>query len=228
MCVSAVNWLPGSLSAMIPFFAINQRISKDTLYLRADDPNIYGIYPISVAQNPPIIKNGISSIANKGCNFYSAPWCISTFSSRDTGKRIKISNLDKSVYDYITSLYSIIGGNVTLTNWQFETEGYVKIYQILNGSQQNSVSGVSYFGGNAELDTQIAGVASTAPLVSNLISNDFTFNGLPITTYRMPYNTFCAVDSPIIISAIDSTHPESGRIYFTLKNSVAMNNSPPL
>jgi hypothetical protein len=44
----------------------------------------------------------------------------------------------------------------------------------------------------------------------------------------MSYNTFCAVDSPIIISAIDSAHPNSGRIYFTLKNNVAMNNSPPL
>ena len=54
MSVSAVQWLPGALSAMLPFFALNQSTNPGTLYLRGDDPNLYGIMYSKYSVHPPI------------------------------------------------------------------------------------------------------------------------------------------------------------------------------
>jgi hypothetical protein len=228
MCVSPVQWLPGSLSASLPLFAVNNA-SPNTLFLRADDPNIYGISGGNLTQNPQVIKNGVEITGNKGCNFYSAPWCISTFGARDIGKRIPITNVDSSVYQYITALYGLVGTvEITLTDWIFEQEGSVKLYQILQGSRYTNVNGTTYFGGTKQLNTQISGVGQTSIINSPLISNDFTYDGEAGTlqTIQMTYNTFCAVDTPIVLSAVDSSNPDNGRIYFTIQNNVTMYNSP--
>jgi len=225
VCVSAIQWLPGSLSATLPLFSLNQREYPNTLFLRADDPNIYGVSSGHITQVPTIEKNTITKPGNKGCNFYSAPWCISTHPAMDTGKRIEIKEIDSSVYSYITQLYSLIGSTpINLTNWRMEQNGYVKIYQILQGSSYMNKNGTAYFGASGGVNTNISGVANTTEVYSPLMTNDFQFNGSIITTYQMPYNTFCAVDSPITISAIDSNNPTNGRIFFTLLNNVGVFN----
>ena len=224
--VSPVQWLPGSLSAAIPFFAVINE-SPNTLFLRADDPNIYGIGNGILSQNPQVIKQTISIPGNKGCNFYSAPWCIPTFGSRDTGKEVPITSIDSSIYSYITALYTIVGTvPINLTGWQLEQNGSVKMYQVLQGSRYTNINGTTYFGGTSLLNTQISGVASTTLVQSPIITNDFTYNSSTgtLTSYQMPYNTYYAVDEPIVISAVDSSNPANGRIYFTLQNMTGMTN----
>jgi hypothetical protein len=228
MCVSPVQWLPGSLSASIPLFAVSNR-APNTLFLRADDPNIYGISGGNLTQNPQVIKNNIEIVGNKGCNFYSAPWCISTFGARDTGKTIPITTIDPSVYTYISALYTLVGTvAITLTDWRLEQEGSVKLYQILQGSRYTNINGTTYFGGTSQLNTQISGTGVSSLIDSPIIVDDFKYNGESgsIPTIQMTYNTFCAVNIPIVLSAIDLTNPGNGRVYFTLQNNVTMYNSP--
>ena len=179
-------------------------------------------------QNPVVEKNGVQKPANKGCNFYSAPWCISTLPARELGNRVQITSVDQSVYNYITQLYRLIGTvSINLTGWQFESPGYVKLYQLVQGSQYVNVNGTTYFGGQTQSNTATNGVGTLTPATSYLISNDFTYNGTPITTFQLPYNTFYAIDTPIVISATDSSATDpTKRIYFTLQNNVAMYNAP--
>ena len=227
MSVSAIQWIPGALASTLPLFAMTDP-SNGTLYLRADDPNIYGVYTGGLQQSPIVEKNSIQKAANKGCNFYSAPWCISTLPARDLGRRVEITSVDPSVYNYITALYGIIGTlPITLTGQRFEQAGYVKAYQILQGSAYVNVGGTTYFGGAKLPNTQVSGVSELTAVNVPLISDDFTYNsGTLVTTYQMPYNTFYAVDTPIVISAVDSSNIEAPRIYFTLMNNVTMYNGP--
>ena len=75
------------------------------------------------------------------------------------------------------------------------------------------------------MPSAVNGVANYVPLGVKSISDDFTYNGTAIlNVYQMPYNSFCAIDSPIVISAIDSSNPSAQRIYFTLLNGVAVYN----
>lgn len=228
MSVAPVQWLPGAMSSMLPFFACNQDASPGRLYLRADDPNLYGIIYSGGQQNPIIEKNGVQKPANKGCNFYSAPWCIPTLPAQDMGNRISITSIDNSVFQYISALYSLIGTvSINLTNWQLVQPGYVKLYQLNQGSQYVNVNGVTYFGGQKARYTAVNGVGSITPVTVPLISNDFTFNsGTSVTTYQMPYNSFYAIDTPIVISAVDSNSADSTPIYFTLMNAVTVFNNP--
>jgi hypothetical protein len=233
VAVSPVQWLPGSLSATLPLFAIDKKYDPNVLYFRADDPNLYGVISDGLTQVPVVEYDGVKKAANKGRNYYSAPWAISTLPARDTGKRILIKNVDKSVYDYITALYGLISQSspITLVRWRFEKQGYVKVYQTLQGSAYYSANSTVYFGGANDTNTEISGVSAFASIQSPLITDDFTYNGFDnpektIPTLRMPYNTFCAIDTPIVISAIDDSHPSNGRIYFTLMNNVTMMNSP--
>jgi hypothetical protein len=217
----------------MPFFAVVNEF-PNTLYLRADDPNIYGIGNGILSQNPQIIKLPQSTKypegkipGNKGCNFYSAPWCIPTFGSRDTGKQTVISYIDSSVYAYITAMYTLVGkGTITLTNWRLEQKGTAKLYQVLQGSRYTNINGVTYFGGVSQLNTQVSGVGIGTEVASPIITNDFTFNSTTgtVATYQMPYNTFYAINDPVVISAIDSSNPSSGRLYFTLQNMTSMTN----
>ena len=226
MAVSAVQWIPGALSSTLPLFAIDSA-SGSTLYLRADDPNIYGVYTVGMAQSPVVTVSGITKPSNKGNNFYSAPWCISSLPAQDLGKRIKITSISPGVYKYITDLYSLIGAStITLTDWQLEQEGYVKIYQLLQGSQYVNVGTSTYFGGQTAMPSAVNGVANYTPLGVKSISDDFTYDGSILKVVQMPYNTFCAVDSPIVISAVDSSNPSNPRVYFTLLNGVAVYNGP--
>jgi hypothetical protein len=233
MSVSAVQWIPGALSATLPLFAVNDtNSSAKVLYLRADDSNIYGVAGGNLTQVPTVVYNNASKPANKGRNYYSAPWCIANLPARDTGRRIQINAIDPSIYAYITALYSLIGTtSITLGEWQLENNGYVKVYQTLQGSGYTNVNGTVYFGGTTNSDTQVSGDPKLTIVRSPLITGDFTYNGTPITTLRMPYNTFCAVDTPIVISAVDTSHTyansdENPRIYFTLLNNVALFNGP--
>lgn len=226
MSVAPVQWMPGCLSAMLPFFAVPEP-NSGKLCLRADDPNIYGVNYNSLLVTPVVTKSGVTKPSNKGCNFYSAPWCIPTFPSRDLGRRVRISEIDTAVTDYITALYGLIGVTpITLTNWRLEEEGYAKAYQVIQGSSYVNVSGKTYFGAAALPNTQIAGVGETTLVNSPLITCDFIFNGSPIQTYQMSYNTFYAVDTPIVLSAIDSSSTSDNRIYFTLLNNVTVMNGP--
>jgi hypothetical protein len=226
MSVSAVQWLPGALSSMLPFFAV---LNDDphTLRLRADDPNIYGVYTAGLMNTPVVEKAGVKKNANKGFNFYSAPWCISPLPARDVGKRTEITDVDPAIYDYITALYSLIGvTGITLTDWRFEQTGFAKCYQVLQGSSYVNVGNATYFGAAQAPNSQISGVSTTSAIQTPLISNDFTFNGSNVTAYQLPYNTFYVVDTPIVISAVDSSNPQTPRIYFTLLNNVTLFNGP--
>jgi hypothetical protein len=226
MAVSAVQWIPGALSSTLPLFAIDSPTGT-ILYLRADDPNIYGVYTVGMAQSPVVSISGTTRPSNKGNNFYSAPWCISSLPAQDLGKRIKVTFISPGIYQYITDLYSLIGAStITLTDWQLEQEGYVKIYQLLQGSQYVNVGTSTYFGGQTAMPSAVNGVANYTPLGVKSISDDFTYDGDVLQVYQMPYNTFCAVDSPIVISAVDSSNPSSPRVYFTLLNGVAVYNGP--
>ena len=225
MSVAPVQWMPGALSAMLPFFATLQS-DPGVLYLRADDPNLYGVYTAGLITSPVVEKNHIVRSANKGYNFYSAPWAIMPLPCRDLGQRVEITRIDTSVTDYITSLYSIINGNILLTDWQMEQNGYVKAYQVLQGSSYVNVSGTTYFGGAKLPNTQVSGVPEINQIMAPLISDDFTFNGPNIVTYQLPYNTFFAVDTPILLSAVDINNPSKPRIFFTLMNNVTLFNGP--
>ena len=229
VAVNPIQWIPGALSATLPLFAISDPNSS-TLYLRADDPNIYGVYAVGLQQSPVVSIAGTTKPSNKGNNFYSAPWCIGTLPAQDLGKRVKITAISPSVYQYITDLYGRLGGQVppiTLEDWRLDQEGYVKLYQLLQGSQFTNVGSSTYFGGQTTIPSAVNGVSEYVPLGVKSISNDFTYNSDNIlNVYRMPYNTFCAVDSPIIISAVDSGNPSSPRVYFTLLNGVAVYNGP--
>jgi hypothetical protein len=226
MSVAPVQWMPGALSAMLPFFA-TIKADPGVLYLRADDPNLYGVYTSGLITSPVVEKKNVIRSANKGFNFYSAPWAIMPLPCRDLGQRVEITNIHVSVTDYITTLYSIINGNILLTEWQMEQNGYVKAYQVLQGSSYVNVSGTTYFGGTTLPNTQVSGVPETSQVMSPLISNDFTFNSdINIETYQLPYNTFFAVDTPIVLSAVDANNPANPRIYFTLLNNVTLFNGP--
>jgi hypothetical protein len=226
MSVAPVQWMPGCLAAMLPFFATVQA-RPGVLYLRADDPNLYGVLTAGLLTNPPINKGGVVKSANKGCNFYSAPWAIAPLPCRDLGQRIEITEIHISVTEYITSLYSIIdGGNILLSEWQMEQNGYVKAYQVLQGSSYVNVGTTTYFGGAKLPNTQVSGVPETNKVMSPLINDDFQFTGPNIETYQLPYNTFFAVDTPIVLSAVDINNPAEPRIYFTLLNNVTLFNGP--
>jgi hypothetical protein len=226
MSVAPVQWLPGALASMLPFFAVVDEY-PNALFLRADDPNLYGIYTAGLMTTPVVQKNGISKNANKGFNFYSAPWSIPTLPARDVGRRIEITSIHSSVTDYITALYTLVGvSDITLTDWKLEQKGYVKAYQILQGSSYVNIGAATYFGAAREPYTQVSGVGEQTEVSSPLISSDFTYNGTNIITYQLPYNTFYAVDTPIVLSAVDSAHPETPKLYFTLLNNVVLYNGP--
>ncbi len=226
--VSAVQLIPSAQSATLPLFALENDSTASTLFLRADDPNIYGVAYGNLNQVPVVEKAGVQKASNKGFNFYSAPWSIYTFPARDLGRRTQITAIDSSVYQYLTALYGLVGAvTITLTDWRLESEGFVKTYQLLQGSAYVNVNGTMYFGAAKLPDTEVSGVDKYTLLNSPLISNDFTYNGTNIPTYQMPYNSFCAIDTPITISAIDSSNPEPDtRVYFTLQNNVTMYNGP--
>jgi hypothetical protein len=231
MSVAPVQWLPGALASMLPFFAVIDEY-PGALFLRADDPNLYGIYTAGLMTTPVVEKNGIRKNANKGFNFYSSPWCIPTLPARDLGRRIEITSIHSSVTDYITRLYTLVGRTpITLTDWKLEQKGYVKAYQILQGSSYVNVGNSTYFGAAKEPYTQVSGVSEQIEVASPLISGDFTYNGTDasgngIITYQLPYNTFYAVDTPIVLSAVDTAHPNAPKIYFTLLNNVTLYNGP--
>lgn len=227
MSVAPVQWLPGALSAMLPFFSMPDP-SNGTLYLRADDPNIYGVNVTGLQNTPVVQKGGIQKPSNKGFNFYSAPWCIPTLPSRDVGRRVEVTAVHPSVTEYISALYTLVGTTgVSLTDWQFEKSGYAKVYQVLQGSSYVNVNGTTYFGAAALPNTQVSGVSELSLVQSPLISCDFTFDASgSIPTYQMPYNTFYAVDTPIVLSASDSSNPAVDRLYFTLLNNVTVFNGP--
>lgn len=226
MSVHPVNWLPGSLSAALPFFAVlpNQ---PNKLYLRADDPNLYGIYLNGTTTSPAVTKNSITKPANKGCNFYSAPWCIPTLPARDLGKRTKIDVVDQSIYDYIDALYTLLGGATTidLDNFAVVQSGWAKQYQIYGGSQYVKVNGTTYFGAQTLTNTEVNGVPTLTAVPTQLITDDFEFNGTQVTAYQLPYNTFWVMDTPLVISAVDNNNPGE-TLYFTLYNGVAVLNGP--
>jgi hypothetical protein len=226
MSVAPVQWLPGALSSMLPFFAIKDS-SPGTLYLRADDPNLYGVYTVGLLNTPVVKKADVIKNANKGRNFYSAPWCIPSLPSRDIGRRQEITSVDSSVTDYIAALYALIGVTpIALTDWKFEQPGYVKAYQVLEGSRYVNVNGTTYFGAAAVPHTQVSGVSALTEVNEPLLTCDFTFNGTTVPAYQLPYNTYYAVDTPIVISAIDANHESNGRIYFTLLNAATLYNNP--
>ena len=234
MSVAPVQWMPGALSAMLPFFATVQA-DPGVLYLRADDPNLYGVYTSGLITSPVVEKNNLIKSANKGYNFYSAPWAIMPLPCRDLGQRVEITHIHASVTNYITALYSLLdgdsdldpsGNHINLQQWQMEQNGYVKAYQVLQGSSYVNVSGTIYFGGAKLPNTQVSGVPETNQVDSPLITNDFTFNGSNIVTYQLPYNTFFAIDTPIVLSAVDINNPSNPRIYFTLLNNVTLFNGP--
>lgn len=224
MAVAPVNWLPGSISAALPFFAVVDP-NAGKLFLRADDPNIYGIAPVGVQQNPTIIKNGVQKAGNKGCNFFTAPWCIPNSTARDVGRRVLIRDIDTSIFSYITSLYTLIGNGATLSDWRLEQQGYAKVYQLIQGSQYVDVGGDIYFGAQTNVPSAINGVPELTAVPQNLITDDFEFNGTPVTAYQMPYNTFYAIDTPIVLSAIDTHNPAYPRLYFTLLNNAFVLNN---
>jgi hypothetical protein len=224
MSVAPVQWLPGALAAMLPFFAI-QPEQPNTLFLRADDPNIHGVYTAGLMTSPVVEKAGVQKCANKGFNFYCAPWSIQTLPARDIGTSVEIRSVDKSVTDYITSLYSLLGPTpIVLADWKFEQSGFAKLYQVLQGDLNTNRGGTMYFGGAGTTPTQVSGVSELSLVLSPLITNDFTFNGALIPTYQMPYNTFYAVETPIILSAVDTANIEQPRLYFTLLNNVTLYN----
>jgi hypothetical protein len=226
MSVAPVQWLPGALSAMLPYFAMEDP-STGVLSLRADDPNLYGVYTGGLITSPVITKNNNIQAANKGRNFYTAPWCISTLPSRDVGRRVEVTSVDSGVTDYISALYSLIGSTqISLSNWRFEQKGYAKCYQVLQGNSYVNVDGTVYFGVAALPNTQVSGVPDLNPVASPLITNDFTFNGSNITTWQMPYNTYYAIDTPVVLSAVDIAHPKQPRMYFTLLNQATLYNNP--
>jgi hypothetical protein len=232
MSVAPVQWMPGCMAAMLPFFATVQA-DPGVLYLRADDPNLYGVNTAGLITNPPINKGGVIKSANKGCNFYSAPWAIAPLPCRDLGQRVEITGIHESVTDYITQLYTLIDGDdnlgpsgILLSQWQMEQNGYVKAYQVLQGSSYVNVGTKTYFGGAKLPNTQVSGVPEISQIGSPLITDDFVFTGPNIITYQLPYNTFFAVDTPIVLSAVDEYNPAKPRIYFTLLNNVTLFNGP--
>ena len=113
-----------------------------------------------------------------------------------------------------------------MTDWKLEQEGYVKAYQILQGSSYVNVNGTTYFGAATLPNTQISGVSETNIVHSPLITDDFTFNGNSIVTIQLPYNTFYAVDTPIVMSAVDSSNSTKPRLFFSFLNSVTTLNGP--
>jgi len=234
MSVGPVNWLPGSINGCLPFFSVQNGV----LFFRADDPNLYGItYQGGLMSLPPVRVLSIGSdgtiiprrrLGNKGYNFYSAPWCIPTLPCRDTGKRVEITSIDSSIYLYIAAFYqNLTGSAILLTDFNLESSGYTKQYQVVYGNQYNNTNGVLYFGGTTNSIPGVGGVnvltQTTSPNIS--ISETYTYDGSPLTTYQQPYNTFYAIDTPITISAIDSSNNNT-KLYFVLQNSVGVYNSP--
>ena len=236
MSVYPVTWIPGSLTGTLPFFSVQ----SNTLYFRADDPNLYGInFSGGVASLPPVFLTTDNKIhvGNKGRNFYSAPWAIPTFPSKDTGKRIEVKAVDPSIYTYIQSFYLSLTNDttepnpiqpITLDNFKLEQTAWAKQYQITNANQNANVNGVLYFGANPT-KLQNSGVGGVAKLtevsVPNLSSTlTSVYNGSPLTAWQQPYNTFYALDTPLIISAID-TNNSNTKLYFTLENTVQLYNN---
>jgi hypothetical protein len=217
-----------SFGSNVAIFFATVQADPGVLYLRADDPNLYGVYTTGLITSPVVEKNNVIRTANKGCNFYSAPWAIMPLPCRDLGQRVEITNIHETVTDYITALYSIIdGGSITLAEWRMEQNGYVKAYQVLQGSSYVNVTGTTYFGGAKLPNTQVSGEPIISQVMSPLITDDFVFNSpTTIKTYQLPYNTFFAVDTPIVLSAVDINNPSQPRIYFTLLNNVTLFNGP--
>lgn len=226
MSVAPVQWLPGALAAMLPFFSVNPE-QPNTLFLRSDDPNIHGVYTSGLMTSPVVEKAGQQTCANKGFNFYAAPWTISTLPARSIGNLVEIKRVDKSVTDYITALYSLLGRSpIVLDDWVFEEPGFARMYQVLQGDLNTAVGTEIYFGASRSKHTQVCGVSNTTLVQSPLITGDFTYNGSHIPTYQMPYNTFYAIDTPIVLSAVDTANIEQPRMYFTLLNNVTLYNGP--
>jgi hypothetical protein len=231
MSVGPVNWLPGSLNGCLPFFSVQNGV----LFLRADDPNLYGItFQGGLMSLPPVKVLSVGSdgtiiprrrVGNKGYNFYSAPWCIPTLPCRDIGKHVEITSIDPSVYSYIAAFYQNLSSS--LTDFNLEESGYAKQYQVVYGNQYNIINGKLIFGGTRNSTPGVGGVnvltQTTSPNIST--SDSYTYDGSPLRTYQQPYNTFYAIDTPIVISAIDSTNGDT-KLYFVLQNSVAVYNSP--
>lgn len=223
--VAPVTWLPGALSATLPFFSVQNGV----LYFRADDPNLYGIiYQGGLMAVPQVSINNNIKVGNKGRNFYSAPWCIPTLPSRDTGKRVEVTSLDPSIYTYIASLYLLLtNSNSTLTSFTLEKTGWAKQYQIVYGNQYTNVNGALYFGATNDANQGIGGVptqtTTTAPNISTTASH--TYNGTALPVVQQVYNTFFAIDTPITISAIDTSNGDK-KVYFTLMNAVSNYNGP--
>lgn len=223
--VAPVSFLPGALNASLPFFSVQ----NGRLYFRADDPNLYGIvYQGGLTAVPRVNYNNRIRAGNKGCNFYSAPWCIPTLPCRDTGKRVQVESIDSSIYSYLVALYiQLTNGSQTLTQFTLEKTGWAKQYQIQYGNQYTNVNGAIYFGGSNDENPGTAGVSVLTQVSSPLLSSteNFTYNGASIQTWQQPYNTFFAIDTPIVISAIDTSNGDK-KVYFTLHNSVSQFNAP--
>lgn len=223
--VAPISWLPGALNATLPFFSVQNGV----LYFRADDPNLYGIvYQGGLTAVPRVNYNNRIRAGNKGCNFYSAPWCIPTLPCRDTGKRVEVSSIHSSIFSYLTNLYLLLtNGAATLTNFTLEKPGWAKQYQVIYGNQYTNVNGAIYFGGTNTENPGLAGVSVLTAVSSPLLSatENFTYNGSAISTWQQPYNTFFGIDTPIVISAVDTSNNDT-KVFFTLQNSVSNYNAP--
>jgi hypothetical protein len=227
MSVSPVTWLPGTLTGTLPFFSVQNGV----LYFRADDPNLYGISFNGGLLHPPKVNiRGSVKVGNKGRNFYSAPWSIPTLPCRDTGKREEVTSVDNSIFQYIKAFYTQLTNSlIDLDDFRLETPGYARKYQVVNGNLYTIVNGALYFGGTSTQANSIGGVDSLsalqAPLLSgtDLPNNEVIYDGDSIRVYQLPYNTFYAIDSPVIISAVDRNNDDT-RIFLTLQNNVTVYN----
>jgi hypothetical protein len=236
MSVYPVSWVPGSLNGCLPFFSVQ----NNTLYFRADDPNIYGINFAGGLTTLPSIYYGTDSspvrIGNKGRNFYSAPWAIPTLPAKDTGKRVEVTSVDPSIYTYIQTFYKLLTTdpqtpntlNVNLQNFQLVKTGWAKQYQITNAKQNVNKNGTLYFGGNTNGPQAISlgGVAELSRVTSPNLSStlNYYYNGESLPTWQQSYNTFYALDTPVVISAVDVNNNNT-TIYFSLENPVQVYNN---
>jgi hypothetical protein len=236
MSVYPVNWIPGSMNGSLPYFSVQ----NNTLYFRADDPNIYGInFPGGLTTLPAVIYGPPPNnrrTGNKGRNFYSAPWSIPTLPAKDTGKRIHVTSIDPSIYTYIQSFYKLLTTdtqdpsklNVNLQNFQLVKTGWAKQYQITNANQNVVKDDILYFGGNTSGSQAISlgGVSNLSKIQSPNLSStlNYVYDGEPLPTWQQPYNTFYALDTPLIISAVDLNNNNT-TIYFSLENTVQVYNN---
>lgn len=236
MSVNPVNWIPGTLNGAFPFFSVQ----SNTLYFRADDVNIYGINfgggvttlpSVYYATDPTPVRAG-----NQGRNFYSAPWAIPTLPARDTGKRVEVTVIDPSIYSYIHSFYTLLTTDpsqpeipsVNLQDFSLVQSGWARQYQLINRNQTTHTNGILYFGANTTgvQETSLGGVASSSMIQSPNISEtqSYTYDGSLLPTWQQPYNTFYAIDTPIVFSAIDVNNNNT-LLYFTFENTAQVYNN---